>query len=88
MSSRLGWQDYDTAKLLKEAETQLKSLGRELAQLEAAKREAVEDEDYDRAKMIKVRGAVWEQGMRSLLTECRVIRCLVFHRATRVSHET
>lgn len=48
-------QDYDTAKLLKEAETQLKSLGQQLAQLEVAKRQAVEDEDYDRAKMLKVR---------------------------------
>lgn len=47
-------QDYDTAKLLKEAETQLKSLGQQLAQLEVAKRQAVEDEDYDRAKMLKV----------------------------------
>lgn len=52
---RLCWQDYDKAKLLKEAETQLKSLGQQLAQLEVAKREAVEDEDYDRAKMLKVR---------------------------------
>lgn len=50
------FQDYDTAKLLKEAETQLKSLGQQLAQLEVAKRQAVEDEDYDRAKMLKVRG--------------------------------
>lgn len=48
-------QDYDTAKLLKEAETQLKSLGQQLAQLEVAKRQAVEEEDYDRAKMLKVR---------------------------------
>ena len=48
-------KDYDTAKLLKEAETQLKSLGQQLAQLEVAKRQAVEDEDYDRAKMLKVR---------------------------------
>ncbi|CAM9307168.1 unnamed protein product [Laminaria digitata] len=47
-------EDYDTAKLLKEAETQLKSLGQQLAQLEVAKRQAVEDEDYDRAKMLKV----------------------------------
>lgn len=47
-------KDYDTAKLLKEAETQLKSLGQQLAQLEVAKRQAVEDEDYDRAKMLKV----------------------------------
>lgn len=51
----LSFQDYDTAKLLKEAETQLKSLGQQLAQLEVAKRQAVEDEDYDRAKMLKVR---------------------------------
>ncbi|CAB1118634.1 unnamed protein product [Ectocarpus sp. CCAP 1310/34] len=47
-------EDYDTAKLLKEAETQLKSLGKQLAKLEVAKRQAVEDEDYDRAKMLKV----------------------------------
>eukprot|EP00752_Nemacystus_decipiens_P007074 g6339.t1 len=47
-------EDYDAAKLLKEAETQLKSLGQQLAQLEVAKRHAVEDEDYDRAKMLKV----------------------------------
>ncbi|CAN0546152.1 unnamed protein product, partial [Ectocarpus sp. 12 AP-2014] len=45
-------EDYDTAKLLKEAETQLKSLGKQLAKLEVAKRQAVEDEDYDRAKML------------------------------------
>lgn len=51
-------QDYDTAKLLKGAETQLKSLGQQLAQLEVAKRQAVEDEDYDRAKMLKVRKTV------------------------------
>lgn len=50
----LASQDYDTAKLLKEAETQLKSLGKQLAKLEVAKRQAVEDEDYDRAKMLKV----------------------------------
>lgn len=55
--SRASPQDYDTAKLLKEAETQLKSLGQQLAQLEVAKRQAVEDEDYDRAKMLKVRTA-------------------------------
>ena len=52
----LSFKDYDTAKLLKEAETQLKSLGQQLGQLEVAKRQAVEDEDYDRAKMLKVRG--------------------------------
>lgn len=53
-SHSLSFQDYDTAKLLKEAETQLKSLGQQLAKLEVAKRAAVEDEDYDRAKMLKV----------------------------------
>lgn len=48
------WQDYDTAKLLKEEEVQLKCLGQQLARLEVTKREAVEEEDYDRAKMLKV----------------------------------
>lgn len=55
MPHSISFQDYDTAKLLKQAETQLRSLGQQLAKLEVAKREAVEDEDYDRAKMLKVR---------------------------------
>lgn len=62
-------QDYDTAKLLKEAETQLKSLGQQLAQLEVAKRQAVEDEDYDRAKMLKVRTATTCQALPNAETE-------------------
>lgn len=65
-------KDYDTAKLLKEAETQLKSLGQQLAQLEVAKRQAVEDEDYDRAKMLKVRKTATYQTGGASLHSCEV----------------
>ncbi|KDO27607.1 hypothetical protein SPRG_06875 [Saprolegnia parasitica CBS 223.65] len=46
-------EDYDQAKRLKALEEQLKSVGLQLARLEAAKRDAVENEDYDAAKRIK-----------------------------------
>ncbi|KAG7376677.1 hypothetical protein PHYPSEUDO_012923 [Phytophthora pseudosyringae] len=46
-------EDYDQAKRLKQMEEQLKSVGLQLARLEAQKREAVANEDYDLAKKIK-----------------------------------
>ena len=46
-------EDYDTAKRLKEAEKELKSMGGNIAKLEVAKRQAVSVEDYDRAKSLK-----------------------------------
>ncbi|GMF35745.1 unnamed protein product [Phytophthora lilii] len=46
-------EDYDQAKRLKQMEEQLKSIGLQLARLEAQKREAVANEDYDLAKKIK-----------------------------------
>ncbi|OQR81004.1 hypothetical protein ACHHYP_16869 [Achlya hypogyna] len=46
-------EDYDQAKRLKALEEQLKSVGLQLARLEAAKRDAVANEDYDAAKRIK-----------------------------------
>ncbi|OWZ17499.1 hypothetical protein PHMEG_0008558 [Phytophthora megakarya] len=46
-------EDYDQAKRLKQMEEQLKSIGLQLARLEAQKREAVTNEDYDLAKKIK-----------------------------------
>jgi len=46
-------EDYDQAKRLKQMEEQLKSIGLQLARLEAQKREAVASEDYDLAKNIK-----------------------------------
>ncbi|POM72333.1 Hypothetical protein PHPALM_10963 [Phytophthora palmivora] len=47
-------EDYDQAKRLKQMEEQLKSIGLQLARLEAQKREAVANEDYDLAKKIKL----------------------------------
>lgn len=46
-------EDYDQAKRLKQTEEQLKSVGLQLARLEAQKRKAVAKEDYDLAKEIK-----------------------------------
>lgn len=46
-------EDYDQAKRLKKMEEHLKSIGLQLARLEAQKREAVANEDYDLAKRIK-----------------------------------
>lgn len=46
-------EDYDQAKRLKQMEEQLKSIGLQLARLEAQKRDAVANEDYDAAKRIK-----------------------------------
>lgn len=46
-------EDYDQAKRLKQMEEQLKSIGLQLARLEAQKRDAVANEDYDLAKRIK-----------------------------------
>lgn len=46
-------EDYDQAKQLKQMEEQLKSIGLQLARLEAQKRDAVANEDYDLAKRIK-----------------------------------
>lgn len=46
-------EDYDQAKRLKQMEEQLKSIGLQLARLEAQKRDAVANEDYDQAKRIK-----------------------------------
>ncbi|KAL8020201.1 putative UVR domain, armadillo-like helical, TOG domain-containing protein [Plasmopara halstedii] len=46
-------EDYDQAKRLKQTEEQLKSIGLQLARLEAKKREAVANEDYDLAKKVK-----------------------------------
>lgn len=42
-----------TAKRIKAVEGELKTLGAQLAQLDMAKRVAVADEDYDKAKEIK-----------------------------------
>ncbi|TYZ60871.1 hypothetical protein PybrP1_001443 [[Pythium] brassicae (nom. inval.)] len=46
-------EDYDQAKRLKLMEEQLKSIGLQLARLEAQKRDAVANEDYDLAKRVK-----------------------------------
>lgn len=46
-------EDYDQAKRLKHMEEQLKSIGLQLARLEAQKRDAVANEDYDLAKRVK-----------------------------------
>ncbi|KAL3664996.1 hypothetical protein V7S43_010171 [Phytophthora oleae] len=46
-------EDYDQAKRLKQMEEQLKSVGLQLARLDAQKKEAVANEDYDLAKKIK-----------------------------------
>lgn len=80
-------QDYDTAKLLKEAETQLKSLGQQLAQLEVAKRQAVEDEDYDRAKMLKVRKATTFQALTTRTRKPSVTRSYVLFHAQNALHK-
>lgn len=48
-------EDYDEAKRLKGSIDRLKVVGQRIAQLEARKRAAVEKEDYDTAKAIKVR---------------------------------
>lgn len=46
-------EDYMTAKQIKMVETELKALGKQLAQIDLAKKEAVVQEDYDRAKELK-----------------------------------
>lgn len=46
-------EDYLTAKQIKVIENELKELGVRMAQLEVAKRKAVNDEDYDRAALLK-----------------------------------
>ncbi|KAI9918926.1 hypothetical protein PsorP6_012051 [Peronosclerospora sorghi] len=47
-------EDYDQAKRLKQMEDHFKSIGVQLARLEAEKRDAVAKEDYDQAKQIKL----------------------------------
>ena len=72
-------EDYDTAKRLKAAERQLRSLGGQLAQLKNSKRCAVRDEDYDRAKLIKHEIAALRRRISDALELCETV--------ARASHE-
>lgn len=47
-------EDYTLAKLIKNVESDLKSMGSRLAQLDLSKRRAVENEDYDKATDLKI----------------------------------
>ena len=59
-------EEYELAKRLKNLETHLKAQGAQLAKLESEKRLAVQQEDYDRAQVIKheigrIRASIDEQ---------------------------
>jgi len=47
-------EDFDEAKRLKETIDRLKSISTHISQLEERKRIAIQNEDYDAAKIIKI----------------------------------
>ena len=53
-------EQYDEAKRLKAAIDNLKQIGAQLSKLEKSKLQAVSEEDYDRAKSLKVRRNTWK----------------------------
>lgn len=47
-------EDFDEAKRLKETIERLKSISTHISQLEERKKRAIQNEDYDAAKIIKI----------------------------------